>query len=156
MGLRGASLCSLLALEILIPAAFPKSILHFKSLAVTRNSHSRCVSQVHSAFQAHCWHSKFVFPLRFPSAFCISSPLLALESLIPAAFPKCILHCKSIAGTRKSHSRCVSQVHSAFQVPCWHSKFSFPLRFPSEFCIQAPCWHSKFPFSLRFPSAFCI
>ena len=97
---------------------------------------ARCVSQVHSAFKAPCWHLKLAFPLRFPSAFFISSPLLALETHIPAAFPKRILHFKSLAGTRNSHPRCVSQVHSAFQAFGWHSIFAFTLRFPNEFCIS--------------------
>jgi hypothetical protein len=92
---------------------------------------------VHSAFKAPCWHLKLAFPLRFPSAFFISSPLLALETHIPAAFPKRILHFKSLAGTRNSHPRCVSQVHSAFQAFGWHSNFAFPLRFPNEFCISS-------------------
>jgi hypothetical protein len=42
---------------------------------------------VNSAFQASCWHSKFAFPLRIRSEFCISSLWLALEIRILAAIP---------------------------------------------------------------------
>jgi hypothetical protein len=87
--------------------------------------------------------SKFAFLLRFPSGFCISNPLLALKIRILAAVPKWFLHFKPFAGTQNSHSRCGSVVNSAFQALCWHSKFTFPLRFRSEFCISSPLLELK-------------
>ena len=58
--------------------------MHFKLLAGTRNSDSRCGSVVSSAFQVPFRHSKFVLPLRIYNEFLISSPLLALEIRVPA------------------------------------------------------------------------
>jgi hypothetical protein len=118
----------LLALKIRILAAVPKCFLHFKLLADTRNSHSRCGSQVFSPFQA---------------------PLLALKIRILAAVPKWFLHFKPFAGTQNSHSRCGSQVVSAFQALCWHSKFAFPLWLRSEFCISSPL----LALTIRIPAA---
>ena len=132
------------------PAEDFYSILHFKPLAGTRNSHSRrgssmncasqalywhskftfpCVPVVNSAFRAPSWHSQFAFPLRFRSEVYISGP---------------------ITGTRNSHSRCVPVMNSAFHAPCWHSKFAFPLRFSIEFCIPSPL----LVLEIRIPTAF--
>jgi hypothetical protein len=59
----------------LLPPSIPSLSLplypgHFAP-RLTRNSHSRGVSVLNSAFQTNCWHSKLAFPLRIRSEFCI-------------------------------------------------------------------------------------
>ena len=125
-----------------ILAAFPKRFVHFRGLAGTQTSPSRCVSQARFAFQGPGGNSKIAFPLRFPSDLCISGAWRGLSH--SRCVSQVVFAFQGPGGdANKSHSRSVSQAICAFQVLGGDSKITSSPRSQASFAFQLLGGESK-------------
>ena len=87
-------------------------ILQFWCLAGTYNPHFLCISQVNFAFEAPCWHIKFVFSLGITSDSCI----LYIKFAFPLFLAERREGSARVPGMRRPHlcAKLVSRTASSF------------------------------------------